>query len=161
MSLNRGMVIGNLGGDPELRYLPTGQPAVGFSIATWIRCHLWGGFAIFHRRCFGEYLRAESKQRVASPLEDREPVTSLGSRVLSFKEGKHLARRDNRLCQWRGSQNPASLCPLLQIEDGIAIPVFGAQSHGLPSRSPRFVGWITPPPRKTRFRMAGQPSGRD
>jgi single-strand DNA-binding protein len=34
MSLNRAMVIGNLGGDPELRYLPTGQPAVGFSIAT-------------------------------------------------------------------------------------------------------------------------------
>src|ERR1700722_393806 len=28
------MVIGNLGGDPELRYLLSGQPAVGFSIAT-------------------------------------------------------------------------------------------------------------------------------
>jgi single-strand DNA-binding protein len=28
------MVIGNLGGDPELRHLPTGQPVVGFSIAT-------------------------------------------------------------------------------------------------------------------------------
>jgi single-strand DNA-binding protein len=34
MSLNRAMVIGNLGGDPELRHLPSGQPAVGFSIAT-------------------------------------------------------------------------------------------------------------------------------
>ena len=34
MSLNRAMVIGNLGGDPELRYLPSGQPVVGFSIAT-------------------------------------------------------------------------------------------------------------------------------
>src|SRR5229473_477961 len=32
MSLNRAMVIGNLGGDPELRYLPSGQPVVGFSI---------------------------------------------------------------------------------------------------------------------------------
>lgn len=28
------MVIGNLDGDPELRYLLSGQPAVGFSIAT-------------------------------------------------------------------------------------------------------------------------------
>ena len=28
------MVIGNLGGDPELRHLPSGQPVVGFSIAT-------------------------------------------------------------------------------------------------------------------------------
>jgi single-strand DNA-binding protein len=34
MSLNRATVIGNLGGDPELRHLPTGQPVVGFSIAT-------------------------------------------------------------------------------------------------------------------------------
>lgn len=34
MSLNRAMAIGNLGGDLELRYLPSGQPAGGFSIAT-------------------------------------------------------------------------------------------------------------------------------
>jgi single-strand DNA-binding protein len=34
MSLNRAMVIGNLGGDPVLRNLPSGQLAVGFSIAT-------------------------------------------------------------------------------------------------------------------------------
>ena len=34
MSLNRAMVIGNLGGDPELRHLPSGHAAVGFSIAT-------------------------------------------------------------------------------------------------------------------------------
>jgi len=34
MSLNRATLIGNLGSNPELRYLPSGQPAVGFSIAT-------------------------------------------------------------------------------------------------------------------------------
>ena len=34
MSLNRATIIGNLGGDPLLRNLPSGQPAVGFSIAT-------------------------------------------------------------------------------------------------------------------------------
>jgi len=34
----------------------------------WIRCHLWGGFAIFHWRCFGEYLRAESEQQVESAV---------------------------------------------------------------------------------------------
>lgn len=32
----------------------------------WIRCHLWGAFAIFHWQCFGEYLRAESEQQVES-----------------------------------------------------------------------------------------------
>jgi len=35
MSLNRTTVIGHLGQDPELRYLPTsGQPVANFSIAT-------------------------------------------------------------------------------------------------------------------------------
>ena len=34
---------------------------------------------------------------------------------------------------------------------------FEAQSHGPPIRCLRFAGWVTPPPRKTRFRMAGQP----
>jgi hypothetical protein len=34
---------------------------------------------------------------------------------------------------------------------------FGAQSHRPHTRCLRFAGWITPPPRKTRFRIAGQP----
>ena len=34
MSLNRAMVIGYLGRDPETRFLPSGQPAVSFSVAT-------------------------------------------------------------------------------------------------------------------------------
>jgi hypothetical protein len=34
----------------------------------WIKCHLWGGFAIFHWRCFGEYLRTESEQQVESAV---------------------------------------------------------------------------------------------
>jgi hypothetical protein len=37
------------------------------------------------------------------------------------------------------------------------LPDFGAQSHGPLTRCLRFAGWITPPPRKTCFRMAGQP----
>ncbi len=34
MSLNRAMVIGHLGADPELRSLPSGQKAASFSVAT-------------------------------------------------------------------------------------------------------------------------------
>jgi single-strand DNA-binding protein len=34
MSLNRAMIIGYLGQDPETRFLPSGQPVVGFSVAT-------------------------------------------------------------------------------------------------------------------------------
>ena len=38
-----------------------------------------------------------------------------------------------------------------------AIRYFGAQSHGPLTHCLRFTGWVAPPPRKTRFRMAGRP----
>lgn len=34
MSVNRAILIGNLGRDPEVRYLPSGQSVANFSIAT-------------------------------------------------------------------------------------------------------------------------------
>jgi single-strand DNA-binding protein len=34
MSLNRAMIIGHLGQDPEIRYTPSGLPVVKFSLAT-------------------------------------------------------------------------------------------------------------------------------
>lgn len=33
-SLNKVMVIGNLGGDPEMRFAPSGNPVTSFSLAT-------------------------------------------------------------------------------------------------------------------------------
>ena len=32
----------------------------------WVRCHLWGGFASFHWKCFGEYLHSDSEHQVES-----------------------------------------------------------------------------------------------
>jgi single-strand DNA-binding protein len=34
MSLNKAMLIGHVGQDPEIRYTPTGLPVVNFSVAT-------------------------------------------------------------------------------------------------------------------------------
>jgi hypothetical protein len=34
---------------------------------------------------------------------------------------------------------------------------FGAHSHGLQAGCLRFAGWVTPPPRKTRFRLLARP----
>lgn len=34
MSLNKAMILGNLGQDPEIRYTPAGMPVVDFSVAT-------------------------------------------------------------------------------------------------------------------------------
>lgn len=72
--LNKVMVIGNLGGDPETRYLPSGACTTTFSVATseswkdkqtgeekerteWIRIECWGRTA---ENC-AEYLRKGSQ----------------------------------------------------------------------------------------------------
>jgi hypothetical protein len=34
----------------------------------WIKCHLWGGFGIFHWRCFGEYLRSERERQIETAV---------------------------------------------------------------------------------------------
>ncbi len=34
MAVNKAILIGNLGRDPEIRYLPSGQPVASFSLAT-------------------------------------------------------------------------------------------------------------------------------
>ena len=34
MTMNKMMIIGNLGRDPEMRYTPNGQPVTNFSVAT-------------------------------------------------------------------------------------------------------------------------------
>ncbi len=34
MSVNKVILVGNLGRDPEIRYLPSGQPVANFSVAT-------------------------------------------------------------------------------------------------------------------------------
>jgi hypothetical protein len=46
----------------------------------WLKCHLWGGFAIFHWRCFGEYLRAESEQQVESVVWKASSIASAHQR---------------------------------------------------------------------------------
>jgi single-strand DNA-binding protein len=78
------MVIGNLGSDPELRHLPSGQPVVGFSIATdetytdkhgqkqehveWHRVVAFGKLA---ETC-GEYLKKGRQVYVEGRLRTRE-----------------------------------------------------------------------------------------
>jgi single-strand DNA-binding protein len=38
MSVNKAIIVGNLGRDPEVRALPSGQSVANFSIATTARC---------------------------------------------------------------------------------------------------------------------------
>ncbi len=84
MSLNKVMVIGHLGQDPEIRYTPAGMPVVNFSVATdeayvdkegkrqerteWHRVVVAGKLALVCR----EYLRRGRQVFVEGQLRTRE-----------------------------------------------------------------------------------------
>ncbi len=84
MSLNKAMIIGNLGRDPEMRYTPNGQPVTQFTVAVnrnykdangewqeeteWFRVVAWGPLA----ERTAEYLRKGRKVYVEGRLQTRQ-----------------------------------------------------------------------------------------
>ena len=92
MPLNRAMVIGRLGQDPEIRYAPTGLPVVNFSVATdepyldkegnrqerteWHRVVVIGKLAL---TC-NEYLKKGPQVFVEGQLRNREYETKVDGR---------------------------------------------------------------------------------
>jgi single-strand DNA-binding protein len=83
MSLNKAMIIGNLGRDPEMRYTPSGQAVTQFTVAVnrnykdssgewkeeteWFRVVAWGPLA----ERTAEYLRKGRKVYVEGRLQTR------------------------------------------------------------------------------------------
>lgn len=84
-SLNKVMIIGNLGKDPEIRYMPSGDAVANFSIATseswtdkasgdkkeqteWHRCSAFGRTA----EVIGQYVKKGSKIYVEGRLQTRK-----------------------------------------------------------------------------------------
>lgn len=84
MSLNKCMIIGNLGRDPEMRYTPSGQAVTQFTVAVnrnykdqqgewqeeteWFRVVAWGPLA----ERTAEYLRKGSKVYIEGRLQTRQ-----------------------------------------------------------------------------------------
>lgn len=90
--LNKVMIIGNLGRDPEMRYTPSGRPVTSFSVATsrswvttdgerreateWFNVVAWRDLAeICH-----QYLTKGSKVYIEGRLQTRSWETSDGQR---------------------------------------------------------------------------------
>jgi len=81
--LNKVMIIGNLGRDPEMRYTPSGRPVTTFSVATsrtwqtadgerhkdteWFNIVAWGGLA----EVCNQYLRKGKRVYVEGRLQTR------------------------------------------------------------------------------------------
>lgn len=83
MSLNKCMIIGNLGKDPEMRYTPNGQAVTQFSVAAnrnyqkdgewqseveWFRVVVWGD----QGERAAEYLRKGHKVYVEGRIQTRQ-----------------------------------------------------------------------------------------
>ncbi len=84
MSLNKCMIIGNLGKDPEMRYTPSGQAVTQFTVAVnrnykdqqgerqeeteWFRVVAWGQQAEFA----AEYLRKGAKVYIEGRIQTRQ-----------------------------------------------------------------------------------------
>jgi len=84
VSLNKCMIIGNLGRDPEMRYTPSGQAVTQFTVAVnrnykdaqgerqeeteWFRIVAWGQQAEFA----AEYLRKGGKVYIEGRLQTRQ-----------------------------------------------------------------------------------------
>ena len=84
MSLNKAMIIGNLGRDPEMRYTPSGQAVTQFTVAVnrnykgqngewqeeteWFRVVVWGQQA----ERAAEYLRKGNKVYIEGRLQTRQ-----------------------------------------------------------------------------------------
>ena len=84
MSLNKCLIIGNLGRDPEMRYTPSGQAVTQFTVAVnrnykdaqgerqeeteWFRVVAWGQQAEFA----AEYLRKGNKVYVEGRIQTRQ-----------------------------------------------------------------------------------------
>jgi single-strand DNA-binding protein len=84
VSLNKCMIIGNLGRDPEMRYTPSGQAVTQFTVAVnryykdqqgerqeeteWFRVVAWGQQAEFA----AEYLRKGNKVYIEGRIQTRQ-----------------------------------------------------------------------------------------
>ena len=81
--LNKVMLIGNLGGDPELKYLPNGTAAVSFSVATnesykdqegnLVKKTEWHSIVAYRKpaEILNEYLKKGSKVYIEGKLQTR------------------------------------------------------------------------------------------
>jgi len=98
-SLNKAIIIGNLGKDPELKYMPNGKAVASFSIATSQKWKdndgnqqektEWHNITAFEKlaEVIGEYLRKGSKVYVEGRLQtdkwEKDGVTHYSTKIIA------------------------------------------------------------------------------
>jgi len=84
MSVNKAILVGNLGRDPEIRHVPSGQTVANFSIATteWHRIVAWGKLA----EVCAQYLKKGRQVYVEGRITNRQYDAKDGSGKRSTTE---------------------------------------------------------------------------
>jgi single-strand DNA-binding protein len=133
-SVNKVILVGNVGRDPELRYTQSGQPVASFSVATnerfkdkdgnwkdrteWHRIVAWARLA----EICGEYLRKGSQVFIEGRIQTRDwedkegnkrpttEVIALGMQMLGRRGGEGASAGGEEFNQSRGgsSEDPLS-----------------------------------------------------
>lgn len=101
MSFQTTILVGNLGRDPEMRYLPSGDPVTSFSVATnrqytsgsgeqvketvWFRVSVWGKMA----EACNQYLKKGSKVLIEGRLVADQATG--GPRIWTGQDGQARA----------------------------------------------------------------------
>ena len=116
MTMNKILIIGNLGSDPEMRYTPNGNPVTSFTVATnrryrtgdgenreeteWFRISAWNRLA---ETC-NQYLQRGSKVYVEGRWSSRTYVGNDGeTRAAPHGRTRIRAQKSRR---WRTRQRP-------------------------------------------------------
>lgn len=132
--MNKCMLIGNLGRDPEVRYLPNGEAVCNFSVATTERWKdresgeareevTWHRVTAFSRQAeiVGEYLRKGSKVFIEGKMTQRKYTDQSGAEKVSHEirllELEMLGERQQGDGESRPQRAPAA-APAQQQQGG-------------------------------------------
>jgi len=156
MSLNKCMIIGNLGRDPEMRYTPSGQAVTQFTVATnrnfrdaqgewqseteWFRVVVWGQQA----ERTAERLRKGNKVYVEGRIQTRQWEDQTGNKryttELVANQVSSLERRErDEDAQFGGDDRPSGSTGSGSAGSGPSggsRPASSAPSGGAPSGAP-------------------------
>jgi single-strand DNA-binding protein len=113
--LNKVLVIGHVGRDPEMRYTPSGKPVTSFSVATtrewtnsegeccedteWFNVVAWDNLAEIckQRLCKGQQVYVEGRLQTRSwedPEGKKRFCTELVAREMIVLDGHHVGSED-------------------------------------------------------------------
>ena len=152
--MDKVIVVGNLGGDPELRYTKNGTPVASFSLASerrvkvsgnwekktiWYRCTVWGKRA----QAIVDYLAKGDGMAVEGELSF--DVNTGSPRMYTGKDGVVRASFDVRVTDWDITNHRSGKKPALQ------------QPPAQQWQQPPAQQWQQPPAQPQAWTGGGQP----